>query len=85
MPTSSGSRPWAASSLHMAAALWHYLARGEHGLSRMLPFDRMGLENDGLIGRYNPRAIHIADWRKLADVGDFDSTYLHLDNEPALM
>jgi CRP-like cAMP-binding protein len=37
-----------------------------------------GLERDGLIDRANPRAIHIGDWRRLADVGDFDSAYLHL-------
>jgi CRP-like cAMP-binding protein len=43
------------------------------------------LEKDGLIDRANPRSIHIGDWRKLAEVGDFDSNYLHLrDNEPAL-
>jgi CRP-like cAMP-binding protein len=44
-----------------------------------------GLEKDGLIERANPRSIHIGDWRKLADVGDFDSNYLHLrHNEPTL-
>lgn len=43
------------------------------------------LEADGLIHRANPRSIHIGDWRKLADVGDFDSNYLHLrPDEPAL-
>lgn len=43
------------------------------------------LERDGLIDRVHPRAIHIGDWRKLADVGDFDSNYLHLRREePAL-
>jgi hypothetical protein len=43
------------------------------------------LELEGLIERSNPRAIRIGDWRKLADAGDFDSSYLHLrDNEPAL-
>jgi len=36
------------------------------------------LEADGLIDRMNPRAIHIGDWRKLAEAGDFDSNYLHL-------
>lgn len=39
------------------------------------------LEADGLITRPNPRSIHIGDWRKLAEVGDFDSTYLHLRSE----
>ncbi|HVL78837.1 MAG TPA: Crp/Fnr family transcriptional regulator [Sphingomicrobium sp.] len=43
------------------------------------------LEAERLIERANPRSIHIGDWRKLADVGDFDSTYLHLrPDEPAL-
>jgi CRP-like cAMP-binding protein len=43
------------------------------------------LEKEGLITRPNPRAICIGDWRKMADVGDFDSNYLHLrENEPAL-
>lgn len=43
------------------------------------------LEKDGLIHRVNPRALHIGDWRKLADAGDFDSGYLHLrSDEPAL-
>jgi hypothetical protein len=33
----------------------------------------------------NPRSIVIGDWRKLAAAGDFQSTYLHLqDREPAL-
>lgn len=36
------------------------------------------LEAAGLIERSNPRSIHIGDWRKLADAGDFDSNYLHL-------
>jgi CRP-like cAMP-binding protein len=44
-----------------------------------------GLERDGLIHRSNPRSIHIGDWRKLAETGDFDSNYLHLHgDEPAL-
>jgi CRP-like cAMP-binding protein len=43
------------------------------------------LEKEGLIERPNPRAIYIGDWRKLAEVGDFDTNYLHLQkNEPAL-
>jgi len=43
------------------------------------------LEKDGLIGRPNPRLIAIGDWRKLAEVGDFDTNYLHLrSTEPAL-
>lgn len=43
------------------------------------------LESEGLIQRLNPRSISIGDWRKLADVGDFNSNYLHLrEDEPAL-
>lgn len=43
------------------------------------------LEAEGLIDRASPRAITIGDWKKLAEVGDFDSQYLHLrDGEPAL-
>ena len=36
------------------------------------------LDREGLINRATPRAISIGDWRKLADAGDFDSSYLHL-------
>jgi CRP-like cAMP-binding protein len=44
-----------------------------------------GLEHDGLINRANPRSVQIGDWRKLAEVGDFDSNYLHIPpDEPAL-
>ena len=43
------------------------------------------LEGDGLIERVTPRSIHIGDWKKLAEAGDFDSNYLHLNKgEPAL-
>lgn len=43
------------------------------------------LEREGLIERRSPRAIIIGDWRKLAETGDFNSAYLHLnDGEPAL-
>ena len=43
------------------------------------------LESDGLIARRNPRSIEIGDWRKLAKTGDFNSAYLHLnEDEPAL-
>jgi CRP-like cAMP-binding protein len=41
------------------------------------------LEAQGLIQRSDPRAIHIGDWRKLADTGDFDSNYLHLREDDA--
>jgi CRP-like cAMP-binding protein len=44
-----------------------------------------GLEADGVIQRRNPRVIQIGDWRKLAQTGDFNSAYLHLnENDPAL-
>jgi CRP-like cAMP-binding protein len=44
------------------------------------------LEADGLIERLSPRSIVIGDWKKLAEVGDFDSAYLHLtEGEPALV
>jgi CRP-like cAMP-binding protein len=43
------------------------------------------LEAENLIERRSTRAITIGDWRKLADAGDFDSTYLHMPKEePAL-
>jgi DNA-binding GntR family transcriptional regulator len=43
------------------------------------------LEREGLIERANPRSVHIADWRKLAQAGDFDSNYLHMrQDDPAL-
>jgi CRP-like cAMP-binding protein len=43
------------------------------------------LEADGLIVRTSPRAVTIGDWRRLAEVGDFQSAYLHLrEDEPAL-
>jgi len=43
------------------------------------------LEAEGLIERPDPRSICIGDWRQLADVGDFDTNYLHLRaDEPAL-
>lgn len=43
------------------------------------------LEREGLIERTSPRAIHIGDWHKLTEAGDFDSNYLHMpDDEPAL-
>ena len=43
------------------------------------------LTKEGLIIRPNPRIIRIADWRKLAEAGDFDSNYLHMrHDDPAL-
>ena len=43
------------------------------------------MESEGLIKRPNPRAVTYDDWRRLAEVGDFDTNYLHLPpNEPAL-
>lgn len=41
------------------------------------------LEADGLIDRVSPRSISIGDWKKLAEVGDFDSHYLHLQDGEA--
>jgi hypothetical protein len=42
------------------------------------------LETEGLIERPNPRLVRIADWRKLAKAGDFDSNYLHMrEDDPA--
>jgi CRP-like cAMP-binding protein len=44
-----------------------------------------GLEADELITRSTPRSIIVGDWRKLAEAGDFNSAYLHLNRaEPAL-
>lgn len=43
------------------------------------------LEAEKLIERRSARSVIIGDWKKLADAGDFDSTYLHLhENEAAL-
>ena len=43
------------------------------------------LEAEKLIARRTSRTVTIGDWRKLAEAGDFDSTYLHLrEDEPAL-
>jgi CRP-like cAMP-binding protein len=43
------------------------------------------LEAENLISRKSSRGITIGDWKKLADAGDFDSSYLHLrESEPAL-
>lgn len=39
------------------------------------------LDKEGLIERTSPRSIRIGDWRKLAQVGDFDSNYLHLRHD----
>ena len=44
-----------------------------------------GLQAEKLIERRNRRTVVIGDWKKLAEAGDFDSTYLHLHaNEAAL-
>lgn len=37
------------------------------------------LESDGLIERVTSKAVIIGDWRKLAEAGDFNRAYLHLD------
>ena len=43
------------------------------------------LEIENLIERKTSRIITIGDWKKLAEAGDFDSSYLHLRaGEPAL-
>jgi CRP-like cAMP-binding protein len=42
------------------------------------------LKADGLISRTN-RTIEIADWTKLAKVGDFNAAYLHLDQAPRVL
>jgi CRP-like cAMP-binding protein len=36
------------------------------------------LEAQGLIVRRTPRFVEIGDWRKLAEAGDFNGSYLHL-------
>jgi predicted transcriptional regulator len=38
------------------------------------------LEKDGFISRTR-RAVTITDWKKLARAGDFDSIYLHLNED----
>lgn len=43
------------------------------------------LEQDQLIERFNPRSIHVGDWRKLAEAGDFDTNYLHLSEDEAAL
>jgi CRP-like cAMP-binding protein len=44
------------------------------------------LERLNLITRSNSRVITIGDWKKLAEAGDFDSNYLHLQkDEPAIV
>jgi CRP-like cAMP-binding protein len=43
------------------------------------------LESENLITRRSSRVVTIGNWNKLANAGDFDSTYLHLrEDEPAL-
>ena len=43
------------------------------------------LEAERLIERRSSRTVVIGDWKKLAEAGDFDRTYLHLrENEAAL-
>jgi CRP-like cAMP-binding protein len=39
------------------------------------------LDSEKLISRRTSRSISIGDWQKLAKVGDFDSTYLHLGKD----
>jgi CRP-like cAMP-binding protein len=43
------------------------------------------LDGENLITRRSSRSVTIGDWARLAEAGDFDSTYLHLhEDEPAL-
>jgi hypothetical protein len=42
----------------------------------------MTLAQDKLITR-TQRSIRIDDWTRLAEVGDFNSAYLHLSGDPA--
>jgi CRP-like cAMP-binding protein len=39
------------------------------------------LARDGLIERVTAKSVHIGDWQRLADGGDFQPGYLHLDAE----
>ena len=43
------------------------------------------LEAEGLIHRRSSRTVTIGDWKKLAEAGDFDSTYLHLRKDEAAL
>ena len=43
------------------------------------------LEAEGLIQRRSSRTVTIGDWKKLAEAGDFDSTYLHLRKDEAAL
>jgi CRP-like cAMP-binding protein len=43
------------------------------------------LEAEGLIDRSSPRSIRIGDWRRLADAGDFNSNYLHMDKDDPVL
>jgi CRP-like cAMP-binding protein len=43
------------------------------------------LEAQNLITRRSGRTITIGDWKKLAEAGDFDSTYLHLRADEAAL
>lgn len=44
------------------------------------------LAAEGLIERSTPRSISIGNWKQLAEVGDFDSGYLHMhEDDPVLV
>lgn len=43
------------------------------------------LEAEGLISRSSPREITIGDWKTLAEVGDFDSNYLHMKQDDPVL
>jgi CRP-like cAMP-binding protein len=43
------------------------------------------LEAERLIERISPRSITIGDWKKLAGEGDFDSGYLHMNQDDPVL
>jgi DNA-binding transcriptional regulator LsrR (DeoR family) len=43
------------------------------------------LEAQGLIQRVTPRSITIGNWEDLAEVGDFDSGYLHMEQDDPVL
>jgi CRP-like cAMP-binding protein len=43
------------------------------------------LEGEGLISRTSPRSVAIGDWKRLAQAGDFDSGYLHMQQDDPVL
>jgi CRP-like cAMP-binding protein len=43
------------------------------------------LEGEGLISRTSPRTLAIGDWKRLAQAGDFDSGYLHMQKADPML